>query len=232
MGNKQSATPPPQPPTCPPGCRTGSVEQVKKLVERATVAQGNTECQSNATALGMARNDVRQKNEKWEKCYPELALEKRLLVARAAAEKYSAERRRERDEANANYRTKATAADKIASSAHTLYKTLFEKEKELALLVGKQTDLEQLERRERRAFLDNDPQGGTGGAPGVRTKDDRVLLAFWITYGAALLSATVLGLQLYGARLGITSGKTRATAAIVVALIGYAIPYYFINVFG
>ena len=236
MGNKQSfnipTLPRPQPPTCPPGCRTGSVEDVKKLVERTAVAQGNTECQSNATALNMARNDVRQKTEKWEQCYPDLALQERLRVARAEAEKYSAERRKERDEANTNYRTKATAAGKIASSARTLYQTLFEKEKELASFVGKRTNLEQLERRERRAFLDNDPQAGTGGAPGVRTMDDRVLLAFWITYGAALLSATVLGLQLDGARMGITSGKTRATAAVVVAIVGYAIPYYFINVFG
>ena len=200
MGNKQSATPPPQPPTCAPGCRAGSVEDVKKLVERATVAQGNTECQSNDTALNMARNDVRQKNEKWEQCYPELALQERLRIARAETDKYSAERQEERDEANRNYRIKALAVDKLATSAREFYKTLFEREKELASLVGKRTDLEQLERRERRAFLDNDPQAGTGGAPGVRTKDDRVLLAFWITYGAALLSATVLGLQLYGAR--------------------------------
>jgi hypothetical protein len=209
-----------------------NLAQARQLVERATVAQGPSECQSNDIARNMAQNDVRLKNEKWEQCYPDLALQERLRKAREETEKYSAERRKERNEANVNYRTKAGAAAKIASSANTLYKALFEKEKELASFVGKRMDLEQLERRERRAFLDNDPQSGTGGVPGVRTTDDRVLLAFWITYGAALVSATVLGLQLYGARMGITSGKTRATAAVIVAIVGYAIPYYFINVFG
>jgi hypothetical protein len=242
MGNKQSFTPPslpvqlPQakPASCPPGCAAGALDfgKAKALVERATVAQGNSDCQTNDAQLSMARNDVRQKDEKWEKCYPELSLKRRLQVARDETNAYSEERRQKRNEANVNYQTKSAAVEKLATSAREFYKTLFEKEKELASLVGKRMDLEQLERRERRAFLDNDPQGGVGGAPGVRTMDDRVLLAFWITYGAALLSATMLGLQIYGARVGVTSGKAQTTVAVVVGIIGYAIPYYFINAFG
>lgn len=241
MGNKQSFLPPvlPTPKVdntgkCPPGCGAPPVNfaQAQKLVERATVAQGPSSCQVNDNKLNNARKDVRETEQEWEKCYPELALQRRLTTLREEANKYSTERQKERDTANANYNTKVSAVEKLARSAQEFYKILFEKEKELASLVGKRTNLEQLERRERRAFLDNDPQGGSGGAPGVRTTDDRVLLAFWITYGTALLSVTLFVLQLYGARLGIADGKTKATAVTIVGIVGYAVPYYFINTFG
>ena len=226
---------PQAPPSCPPGCATQTpvdLAKAQKLVERATVAKGPSACQVNDNRLNNAQKDVRDSQQEWDKCYPDLALQRKLRAAKTEAETYKFERERKVAEIVENLKIKYNSAEKLAQSAKEFYKTLYEKEKELASLTGKRENLEQLERRERRAFLDNDPQGGTGGAPGVRTTDDRVLLAFWITYGSALLSATIFVLQTYGTQMGVTSPKAQAVAVILVGIIGYSIPYYFINVFG
>ena len=204
----------------------------EQAAARAVAAEGPTECQVNDTELNMARSDMTKKDAKWEQCYPEQAIQRRLATLRAEANTYSQQRRTEQREANAAFNTKRVAIEKLANSARELYKTLFDKEKELAGLIGTQTNLTQLERRERRLFLDNDPQGGTGGAPGVRTADDRVLLAFWITYGAAIIAGTILLLQLFGARVGATDMKSKAGITVIVAVSAYSLAYYFINNFG
>lgn len=255
MGNKvpRFAAPPPPPPKCSREraeattwaqnlTNTQKIFTEKKLaadqcspaeaVARARAAEGPSACQVNDTELNMARNDISQKDAKWEQCYPEEATQRRLRALREEAQAYERQRRAEQREANASFNTKKQAIAKLADSTRELYKTLFGKEKELAGLVGSRTNLEQLERRERRLFLDSEPQSGAGGAPGVRTGDDRVLLAFWITYGAALIAGSILILQLYGAQLGVTETKSKAGFIALAALIGYGLAYYFISYHG
>jgi hypothetical protein len=255
MGNKvpRIAAPPPPPQKCSKEkteastwaqnlTNTQRIYTEKKLAAdqcspeqaaaRAKAGQGPSECQVNDAELNMARNDVSKKDAKWEQCYPEEATQRRLRTLREEAQAYVRQRRAEQREANSSFNTKKQAIAKLSESAKELYKTLFDKEKALAGLIGARTNLEQLERRERRLFLDSDPQGGTGGSPGVRTADDRVLLAFWITYGAALIAGTILILQFYGPQLGATDTKSKAGMTALVALIGYGLAYYFISYYG
>ena len=125
------------------------------------------------------------------------------------------------------------ALDKLRASAIGLYKTLRDSEVELVEVRKKARNYEQLERRERRAFLDGAPQSGVGGAPGVRTADDRVLLSFWITYGAAVLALTFFGLKMYeGSGVSAIDAKTTAGACVLALLVAYAIAYPLISNYG
>jgi hypothetical protein len=204
----------------------------EQAAARAKAAEGPSACQKNDVELNMARNDVTKKDAEWEKCYPEQAIQRRLRALREEASAYSQRIRQEQNDANKSFNTKNAAIKKLADSASELYKTLFEKEKELATLVSKRQNTEQLERRERRLFLDSEPQSGTGGAPGVRTADDRVLLTFWITYGVAVIAGTILILQLFGSQLNTTDIKSKVGITAGVALVAYALAYYFISNFG
>lgn len=256
MGNKQFKPVLPSPPP-PPKCAKvlseastwqKSLEDTRRIYDekrlladqctpeqaaaRAAAASGPSECQVNDTELNMARNDVVTKDAKWEKCNPDQAIQRRLRTLRAEADTYTKRARQDQNDANRSFQTKNTAIEKLANSANELYKALFEREKVLAGLTNSRQNVEQLERRERRMFLDSDPQSGVGGAPGVRTGDDRVLLAFWITYGAAIIAGTIVILNLYGVQLGATELKSKAGITAVVALSGYALAYYFISYYG
>lgn len=261
MGNKGSRPAAPQlptpPPPPPPKCskerteatswaqnlqNTQRIYEEKRLkadqcspeqaAARAKAAAGPSECQVNDVELNMARNTIATKDAKWEQCYPEEAIQRRLRSLRDEAQAFERSKRAEQRDANSSFATKTSAVEKLANSARELYKTLFDKEKELGTLIGARTNLEQLERRERRMFLDSSPQSGTGGAPGVRTEDDRVLLAFWITYGVAIIAGTVLLLQLYGVKVGATDAKSKAGITVVVAAAAYGLAYYFISYYG
>jgi hypothetical protein len=86
----------------------------------------------------------------------------------------------------------------------------------------------QLERTRRRQFLDENPQGGIPGIPGVRTYDDKVLLAFWVTYGFAILGLVCIGFKLYGAPI---STSNSILSMVVAILAGYGLAYSFIYTF-
>lgn len=204
----------------------------EQAAARAKATSGPSECQVNDVQLNMARNDVVVKDAKWEQCYPEEATQRRLRTLRQEATEYERTRRNEQREANTAFATKVNAIEKLSNSAREMYKTLFDKEKELASLIGSRQNHEQLERRERRLFLDNSPQSGVGGVPGVRTEDDRVLLTFWITYGAAIIGLSLFILQMYGGQIGATDLKSKTGIVTVIALIAYAIAYYCITYYG
>ena len=67
----------------------------------------------------------------------------------------------------------------------------------------------------------------------MRTSDDRVLLSFWITYGAAVIALAFFGISVYeqsgGAAL---DGKTKAGAIVLALLVAYAIAYPLISTYG
>jgi hypothetical protein len=251
MGNKQSAPKP------PPKCSgekaqaaywskvlkdTTKVYNEKKLMSercspeqaaaRAVMGSGPSECQVNDVKLGMAQKDAAALDRKWQQCYPNQAIQRRMRILKEEAAKYTRTANAAKVSATNDLNTKVAAVGKLTTSARELYKNLYEKEIELATIVGARQNNEQLERRERRAFLDNDPQGGVGGVPGIRTADDRSLFAFWITYGAAIIAVSLVLLNVYGAQMGIVDVKSKGALLVIVASISYGIAYYCISYYG
>ena len=80
----------------------------------------------------------------------------------------------------------------------------------------------QHDRTKRRSFLDDDPQGGVTGLPGVRTYDDKVLLAFWITYGLCVVCILLMYLRFQGGNPSFVSKLTTVLGGLAVA---YGIAY-------
>ena len=88
---------------------------------------------------------------------------------------------------------------------------------------------DQAELAKRRSFLDEDPQSGVGGLPGLRTYDDKILLAFWIIYAVFIISLAILAIQRFGQGLS----TTQKIVVVVGSLFaGYALAYYCITIYG
>ena len=102
-------------------------------------------------------------------------------------------------------------------------------DQELATMDRTTSRLLQSERTYRRKVQDEDPQGGVVGLPGLRTYDDKVLAAFWITYGIAIVCASLIGLKFYGA--GVSVSQTIAIATISL-LVAYGFAYSILYTFG
>jgi hypothetical protein len=194
-------------------------------------AAGEDKCRIPRYGLNKAQNDLRDQQAKMDECDTAGALQRKLAAGRAEAAAYAANARKELATNDAAFKQSADALDKLRESAIGLYGNLRDLETELVDVRKKARNYEQLERRERRAFLDSSPQSGVGGAPGVRTSDDRVLLAFWITYGAAVIALAFFGLSFYE-RSGALDGKTKAGAIALALLVAYAIAYPLISTYG
>lgn len=228
MGQKQSLPMLPSSIPQPPAAAQAAPLRPKLFQEQ----QARIDCLANDVQLNMARSDLVAKDQKWKQCYPEQALQQGLKGLRDEATAYTNAKRTEQREANAAFRTKLDAVQKLSTLSNSLKASLSGKMAELQSLTAKRENLEQYERRERRAFLDNSPQSGTGGVPGVRTGDDRALLTFWVTYGVALLLASIFILDVYGAKIGATDAKSKAQIVAAVLLVAYGLAYYFISYYG
>lgn len=227
MGQKQSTSPPTPPTPTTPTPTTPTPSPRLSQAEQARI-----DCQVNDVELNMTRRDLAAKDEKWSTCYPDQAIQKRLDTLRNETNAYINAKRAEQREANAAFQTKLNAVQKMTILSNELKTNLGRKLNELKTLTSNRENLEQYERRERRAFLDNSPQSGVGGVPGVRTSDDRALLTFWITYGAAIIMASLFVLNIYGDKLGAADMKSKAQIISALLLVAYFIAYYLISYYG
>lgn len=196
-------------------------------------APAEDKCRIPRYGLNKAQKDLKVQQAEFDKCDVDGALQRRLAAARAEAAAYAANVRKEVTEKDGAFKHSVDALDKLRESAVGLYGTLRDLEIELEDVRKKRLNYEQLERRERRAFLDSAPQSGVGGVPGVRTSDDRVLLSFWITYGAAVIALVFFGLVFYERSGGVTLDlKIKAGAVALALIVAYGIAYPLISTYG
>lgn len=87
----------------------------------------------------------------------------------------------------------------------------------------------QAQRKERRNFLDADPLSGISGIPFIKTSDDKVLLAFWITLYIALAAVLVYLFNTFAPTMS-TNKKLLYGAMSLYAI--YGIVYYLITQYG
>lgn len=102
---------------------------------------------------------------------------------------------------------------------------------DLATLQRRRYELHSEVRQGRRRFMDDDPQGGVSGILGLRTTDDKILLAFWIVFGVWVGVALFIALGAYGEALGINTiakkiGAIAGTYAATFYTAWYFIAHY------
>jgi chromosome segregation ATPase len=185
---------------------------------------GNSECAAKLQTVNQRRSDFNTSQSDYDTtCDPVGAYDRRLQTARSAFTNYKDSTQKAVDSLESVFTARLVATDKLGVAYGELQKTLKGLTDQYTAMDKKNRDLDQAARTQRRLFLDDDPQGGVGGAPGVRTRDDRILLAFWVNYAAALLAAALFFCWWRG-----VDRMTTALTTVVIVGVGYLAAYPFI----
>ena len=130
---------------------------------------------------------------------------------------------------NTNYEKTKELYNRVLDVFNPIRQYISKLKNEIDSMENKVKDYDQSELAKRRKFLDEDPQSGVSGLPGLRTYDDKILLAFIIIFGIFLLSLSILALQRFGNQLPMQQ-KIGLVTGFVFA--GYFLAYYTITIYG
>jgi hypothetical protein len=188
-----------------------------------------TACRVKNVELSQLQNDVTRKQTEIDTCDPNETNRRRTEAKLQEFRSYAAEKEKIINDLNTSMKSTLSTINSVYVSTKPTRSYIDKLTNESNTLSKSHVDFEQAERTQRRNFLDNEPQDGVSGLLGVRTDDDKILLAFWIVYGIAIVSATVVLLNVYGVDFT-TSQKIQL--CIVVFLVCYGLAYYGITQFG
>lgn len=185
---------------------------------------GNAECAAKLQTVNQRRSDLTSSQTDYDTtCDPVGAFDRRSGSLRAAFTEYKAATNKAAESLEAVFNARLAAVDKLAAAHGELRDNLADLTTQYDAMDKKNRDLDQVARTQRRLFLDDDPQSGVGGVAGVRTRDDRILLAFWVNYVAALVAGAIF----FCLKRGCSRMETALTTVVVVG-VGYLIAYYFV----
>jgi len=187
-------------------------------------------CAVRGVELNTLHRDVQKKQEEVDTCNPVEAQERKTKTAVDENTQYVAKQRSELEGNLLQFNKQITLANQVHVAMEPLDQYLESLKQELGNLRSENDGLERSERANRRRFMDNDPQSGVGGIPAIRTSDDKVLIAFWITYGIALIAVCIVLTKMFEAQIGGTSQKMGLGA--LVLFVAYGIAYYCIAYYG
>lgn len=218
MGNKPSR--PPAPAVVKPA---GGVSAVAAPMDAVTA------CRVKNVELSQLQNDVSKKQTEIDTCDPVEANRRRTNAKLQEFNTYIAEKEKIMNGLDTSIKSTLSTIGSVYTSTKPTRSYIDKLTKETDSLDKAKKDFEQSERTQRRNFLDNGPQDGVSGILGVRTDDDKIVLAFWIVYGIAMFVITAALLNVYGGDLS-TSQKVQT--GIVVLLVSYGFAYYGITIYG
>lgn len=177
--------------TCNPGAAQARQDAV------AQQNSSNQTCAVAAQSLVQLNSDLTVKQRQVDECDPQAALQRRIATATSQNQAFVDAQRAKKTATMTNIDRSIELCDQIVSSA----KPLLDYGEDLKQHIQENTELltknTQTERKFRRQFLDGDPQEWTGFA-GLRTSDDRVMIAFWICYSFAIITVTLVAMHLSG----------------------------------
>jgi hypothetical protein len=176
-------------------CNPGQAQARNDAVQQRNTQQ--SQCAIAGQQLTQLNNDLATRQQQVDNCDPQAALQRRIAKATAENQAFvNAQQQRKNDAINAIKRT-MELCDQLVSSS----KPLIDYDQDLKDHIKQSTEHLsrgiQTERKYRRQFLDGDPQESTGIA-GIRTSDDRVMLAFWITYSFAIIAVALVLINMLG----------------------------------
>jgi hypothetical protein len=197
---------------------------------RVSPANSLSLCQVRNVELNQLNNDIRLKQTDVDNCDPQAAQTRHTQSALDENTKWVSQQRDQLVTASDEYNKQVKTLNHIVNANKPMNQYLGALDNQLAGLDKKHVKFEQAERTQRRNFLDNNPQEGVGGAPGVRTRDDRILLSFWICYGLALALTTFVILTMFELQFTTTT-KQKVIIIGSVLGVGYGLAYYFITAY-
>jgi hypothetical protein len=188
-----------------------------------------TACRVKNVELSQLQNDVSRKQTEIDTCDPNESNRRRTEAKLQEFRSYVSEKEKILNNLDTSMKSTLSTINSVYTSTKPTRSYIDKLTNESTTLSKSQLDFEQAERTQRRNFLDNGPQDGVSGLLGVRTDDDKILLAFWIVYGIAIVSATVALLNVYGVELTISQ---KIQIGLVVFFVCYGLAYYGITVYG
>ena len=188
-----------------------------------------TLCRLRAVELNQMNNDAKAKQQQVDDCNPQEAQARRLKAIVEGNNTFITEQRKRLNEANTDIQHNIAINQNITAAVGPLAELEKETTKQKEELQESNRKLVQGQRQQRRNFLDSSPQSGVGGAPGVRTTDDKVMLAFWITFTVGLITAYIAVLQLFEVQMSTQQKIGTGVGGMAVA---FGITYYCITMFG
>lgn len=216
MGGQQSrptvqAPPPPQPTPAPP----------------PPPPDPATQCRLRGVELNQITQDLTKKQQEVDSCDPQGAQTRLVNAELARNNGYVDEKRAKFNELLGNNRTSTTIYQNVRDAVAPLVDIGNEVSDTAKKLDEQSRKYVQLQRKERRTFLDTSPLAGVGGIPGVRTDDDWVLLSFWIALGLALVAALTFYLSTTAMDL-----KQKIGTGVGVTVVVYGLVYMLITRYG
>jgi ABC-type multidrug transport system fused ATPase/permease subunit len=210
--------------------QTPSVVQPKGGVS-AVVAPIDTvtQCRVKSVELNQLQSDVVKKQAEIDTCDPEEANRRRIAIKRDEFETYIGEKYAKIKDLESSIQNTLSTISSVYTSSKPSTSYIEKLTEESNTLQKAKIEYEQAERTQRRNFLDNDPQSGVSGILGIRTDDDKILLAFWIVYGIAMIAIVITVLAMYGANF--TTTQKYQIGGVVIGL-AYGIAYYSITTYG
>ena len=185
---------------------------------------GNAECAAKQQQITQKQNDYNTSQTEYDRtCDSVGAYERKVQSVRSTFQTYRNDTQKVVDSITTIFNTRIEMADKLSVAYNELQKVLTDVSDQYEKMDKSNTDLDQIARTQRRLFLDDSPQSGIGGLPGIRTTDDRILFTFWINYGAALIAMSLF----FCWRQGMNRMETILITVIATG-IGYLTAYYFI----
>lgn len=210
MGNKPSSF------------NTDALRQIAAAnMQRAREKQQQMQCNIRQSIANQTKRVSDKAQHDFENCNPQQALSRKLAAAGAESESYIQTKRGELGVVLDEYNRQVKIANRISEAEEPVKRYVESLKKELAQLRHADQEYERAQRKHRRSFLDAGPSDGVGGVPGVRTYDDKVMIAFWVTYVFAIVSTMVVLYKFYD--IDISDKKNIAVmVAVLLVAVGLA----------
>ena len=219
MGNSPSRAP-----AAPAAVKpAGGVSAVAAPMDAVTV------CRVKNVELSQLQNDVSRKQNEIDTCDPNESNRRRTDAKLQEFRLYVAEKEKIINNLDTSMKSTLSTINSVHVSTKPTRSYIDKLTNESNTLSKSQVEFEQAERTQRRNFLDNEPQDGVSGLLGVRTDDDKILFAFWIVYGIAIVSAMVALLNVYGVDFTLSQ---KIQIGLVVFFVCYGLAYYGITIYG
>lgn len=203
--SKPSPPPPPPPPPTPP--------PPPPPPDPATL------CRLRKVELNQIQSDLNNKQREVDSCDPQSVQARKTDTILKDINSFIQQQSIRRTEAIQQVESNIKINTDIKVAVQPLTELRNENTKLQKELEETNRKLIQSQRVQRRNFMDNDPQSGVSGLPGVRTTDDKVMLAFWLTIIPALIVLYLVGLQYFNIQID-TKGKIITGVFLIGIILG------------
>lgn len=164
----------------------------------------NSEIAKLRIELNMAKNDVKSKQDQYDKLVPEEANARKTFETQKVLNTYVSAKDEQFNNELKIYNVLLDQVDALANNGAVDFAKKYQNELKKKEVLVYSTHMENKEKAftNRRRFLDSDPQKPIGGFFNFQSTDSQIMLAFWISYILMICTISIIVIYKYGAYFG------------------------------